>query len=93
MERQGHEKQSKHREAVGTSGLSRAPTAHSKSLVKRLRCSPPRDAIPPTPDEYESLKMRTPEVHTNREVVNYNKMDSTNIVKLCEIPCYNSSKE
>jgi hypothetical protein len=37
--------------------------------------------------------MRAPEVQTNWEVVNYNKIDSSNIMKLHEIPCYNSSKE
>jgi hypothetical protein len=29
----------------------------------------------------------------NREVVNYNKIDSIKIVKQCDILCYSSSKE
>jgi hypothetical protein len=37
--------------------------------------------------------MRALEVHTNWEVVNYNKVDPKNIVTLHEIPCYNKSKE
>jgi hypothetical protein len=37
--------------------------------------------------------MRTPVAHTNREVVNYNKVDTRNIVTLCQKAYYNSSKE
>jgi hypothetical protein len=37
--------------------------------------------------------MRSLAVHGNREVVNYNKVDSTKIVEQRMIPCYNNSKE
>jgi hypothetical protein len=37
--------------------------------------------------------MRTPIAHTNREVINYKKVDPRNIVTLCQKACYNSSKE
>jgi hypothetical protein len=36
---------------------------------------------------------KAPGNSSNREVVNYNKEDSRNIVTLCEKACYNSSKE
>jgi hypothetical protein len=54
---------------------------------------PPRDATPPTSEEYDDLKMRVPEIHTNHVIINYNKIDPKSIMTLCEIPCYNKSKE
>jgi hypothetical protein len=101
MERQQHERRSKHHEAVGASGSSWAPASHSKSLAKGPRHTPrddpppppPRDATPPTSEEYDDLKMRVPEIHTNHVIINYNKIDPKSIMTLCEIPCYNKSKE
>jgi hypothetical protein len=104
MTREGHERRSKHREVAGAFSSSRAPAAQLKNFAKRARHSslhedsspedsPPRGATPTTPDELECLKMRFMEVHTNREVVNYNKVDPRDIVTLREIPCYNKSKE
>jgi hypothetical protein len=104
MTREGHERCSKHREVVGASSSSQAPVAQPKKLVKRAQpsslCedpspkdSPPHGATPSSPDEFECLKMRSLEVHTNREVVNYNKVDPWNIVSLCENACYNKSRE
>jgi hypothetical protein len=104
MERQQYERRTKHHEAAGASGSSRAATSHSKKLAKRPRPSslheasspedsPPRATTPSTPNEYEALRMRAPEVHTNLEVVNYNKVDPKNIVSLREISCYNKSTE
>jgi hypothetical protein len=55
--------------------------------------NPPRGTTPPTPDEYECLKIRPPVPHTNREVVSYNRVDPRNIITLREQACYNSSKE
>jgi hypothetical protein len=37
--------------------------------------------------------MRSPKVHTNSEVMNYNKVDPRNIVTLRATLCYNKSKE
>jgi hypothetical protein len=37
--------------------------------------------------------MRAPVVHTNQEVVNYNKIELTNIVEQRQISCYNKSME
>jgi hypothetical protein len=54
---------------------------------------PHRAATPPTPNEYDALKMRAPVVHTNQEVVNYNKIELTNIVEQRQISCYNKSME
>jgi hypothetical protein len=54
---------------------------------------PPRDATPPTSEEYDDLKMRVPKIHTNHVIINYNKIDPKSIMTLCEIPCYNKSKE
>jgi hypothetical protein len=100
MERQQHERQSKHHEVAGAFGSRWATAAPSKSLAKRPRHtpqddspSPPRDARPPTSDEYEALKMRSPKVHTNCEIINYNKINPNNIVTLREISCYNNFKE
>jgi hypothetical protein len=40
-----------------------------------LMDSPPRGGTPESSDEVECLKLRPPVVFTNREVVNYNKVD------------------
>jgi hypothetical protein len=104
MTREGHERRSKHCEAAGASSLSWAPDAQPKQLAKRSwpnslhedSCPedyPPHGATPSSPDGFECLKMRSPIVHTNREVVNYNKVDPSNIVMLRENACYNKSKE
>jgi hypothetical protein len=37
--------------------------------------------------------MHSPEIHTNREIVNYSKEDPMNVMHLRNKPCYNSSKE
>jgi hypothetical protein len=41
----------------------------------------------------ERLKMYPPVIYTNREIVNYSKKDSMNVMHLCNKPCYSSSKE
>jgi hypothetical protein len=103
MTRQGHERRTKHRQDVGGS-LSRSPSAMPKQVAKRRRPSslreesspkdfPPRGGTPESPDEVEYLKLRPPVVYTNREVVNYNKVDPRNLVTLRDRPCYNSAKE
>jgi hypothetical protein len=85
MTREGHERRSKHREVAGASGSSRGPVAQPKKLAKRAQPSslhedsspedsPPHGPTPSSPNEFECLKMRSPKVHTNREVVNYNKV-------------------
>jgi hypothetical protein len=95
----GDEHRLKHCQDVGasSSGLSAKP----KKLAKRPRpisyqeesspeASPPRDG---TPDETECLKMYPPEIHTNREIMNYSKEDPMSVMYLRNKPCYNSSKE
>jgi hypothetical protein len=90
---EAHERCTKHREAASASDSSQAPSAQPKQLAKRRRPSslhedsspedsPPRGATPSTPPEFECLKMRPPEVFTNQEVVNYNKVDPRKIVTL-----------
>jgi hypothetical protein len=37
--------------------------------------------------------MHSPEIHTNREIVNYSKEDPMNVMHHRNKPCYNSSKE
>jgi hypothetical protein len=95
----GDKRRSKHRQDVSasSSGLSTKP----KKLAKRPRpssyqaesspeVSPPRGG---TPDETECLRMHSPEIHTNREIVNYSKEDHMNVMHLRNKPCYSSSKE
>jgi hypothetical protein len=41
----------------------------------------------------ECLKMYPPEIHTNQEIMNYNKEDPMNVMHLRNKLCYNSSKE
>jgi hypothetical protein len=81
----------KRSEVASASGLSQAPTSHSKQLAKRPRPSlredsspnnsPPRQQTPPTPDDNKALEMRAPVVPGNREAFNYKKVDSGEIVK------------
>jgi hypothetical protein len=104
MVREGHERSSKHREAGGASSSSWALIAQPKKLSNRAwssslhedsspEDSPPHGATPSSPNELECLKMRSLKVHTNQEVVNYNKVDPRDIVTLREISCYNKCKE
>jgi hypothetical protein len=92
----GDERRLKHCQDVGvsSSGLSTKP----KKLAKRLRpnsyqeesspeVSPPHDG---TPDEIGCPRMHSPEIHTNRDIMNYSKEDPINVMHK---PCYNSSKE
>jgi hypothetical protein len=103
MAHEGHERRTKHRQDVGGSS-SCAPIAMPKQLTKRWRLSslreesspedyPPRGGTPESPNEVECLRMRPPVVYTDREVVNYNKVDPRNLVTLRERPCYNLAKE
>jgi hypothetical protein len=77
------------------------PLPSPKKLAKRPRpssyqeesfpdVSPPRGG---TPDETECLKMHSPEIHTSREIVNYNNEDPLNVVHLRSKACYNLVKE
>jgi hypothetical protein len=69
------------------------PRDHGPAATRR---SPPHEVSPPhggTPDETECLGMHSPEIHTNREIVNYNKEDPMNVMHLRNKPCYSSSKE
>jgi hypothetical protein len=91
MTREGHERRPKHCKASSASRSSWAPVAYPKKLAKRkwsisLRenstpeDSPPRGATPDSPEEFECLKIRALIAHTNREEVNYNKVDPRNAV-------------
>jgi hypothetical protein len=94
----GDERRSKHHQDVGVS--SSGPSSKLKKLAKRPRpnsyqesspeVSPPRGG---TPDETECLRIYSLEIHTDREIVNYNKEDPMNVIHLCNKPWYNSSKE
>jgi hypothetical protein len=77
------------------------PSTKPKKLAKRSRSSsyqeesspevsPPRGG---TPDETECLRMHSPEIHINREIMNYSKQDPMNMMHLRNKPCYSSSKE
>jgi hypothetical protein len=95
----GDERRSKHRQDVGASstGLSTKP----KKLAKRSRPSRYQEESSPevsppcggTPDETECLEMHSSEIHTNWEIVNYNKEDPINVIYLHNKPCYSSSKQ
>jgi hypothetical protein len=103
MAREGQERCTKHHQDVsGTS--SRAPAARNKQLTKRRRPSsyqeetspkdsPPRGRTPKSPDELKCLKIRTPTVLINQEVVNYSKEDPMNLITHKNRTCYNSPKE
>jgi hypothetical protein len=95
----GDERRSKHHQDVGAS--SSDPSAKPKKLAKKPwpssyqkesspEVSPPHGG---TPDEMECLKMHSPEIHTTREIVNYSKEDSLNVVHLRSKACYNLVKE
>jgi hypothetical protein len=95
----GDEHRLKHHQNVGAS--SSGPSAKPKKLVKRPRPSSYQEESSPevsparggTPDETKCLQMHSPEIHTNREIVNYSKEDPMNVMHLRNKPCYNSSKE
>jgi hypothetical protein len=103
MAGEGRERRTKHRQDTGGSS-SQAPAARSKLLAKRRRpsslreefspeYSPPRGDAPESPDEVECLTMSSPEIHTNRDIVNYSKEDPMNLVKLRNQPCYKSTRK
>jgi hypothetical protein len=100
MAHEDQERCTKHHQDVSGSS-SHAPVAKSKKLAKRPRPSSYQEesfpeASPPhggTPDETECLKMYSPEVHTNQEIVNYSKEDLLNVMHLCNKPCYSLLKE
>jgi hypothetical protein len=104
MTGEGQERRSKHRQEAGGSSSSRAPTAHPKKLAKRARLrsiqeeSSPEDSpscggTPESPTELECLKIHTPVIHTNQEVVNYCKEDPMNLITIRNKPCYSLPKE
>jgi hypothetical protein len=89
---EGQERHTKHHQDVGGAS-SCASAARNKQLIKRRRPSsyqeesspedsPPRCGTPESPDELECLKIRSPAVLTNREVVNYSKEDPMNLITL-----------
>jgi hypothetical protein len=86
---------------ISLPSLRSLPREHSPAAIRNrqpssyqeessLEVSPPRGG---TPDEMECLRMHSQEIHTNWEVMNYNKEDPMNVMHLCNKPCYNSSKE
>jgi hypothetical protein len=100
MARDDQERCAKYRQDVSGSSR-RAPTAKSKKLAKGPRpisyqeesspeASPPRGG---TPDETECLMMYSQEVHTNWEVMKYNKEDPMNVMHLRNKPGYSLPKE
>jgi hypothetical protein len=95
----GDERRSKHRQDIGAS--SSGPSTKPKKLAKWPRqnsyqeesspkASPPRGG---TPDEIGCLKMYSPEVHINREIMNYSKEDPMNLTTIRNKPCYSLPKE
>jgi hypothetical protein len=104
MAGKGHERRSKNHQEAGGSSSSWAPTARPKKLAKRARPislreesspldSPPHGGTPESPDELQCLKIHSPIVHTNREVLNYSKEDPMNLITIRNKPCYNLPKE
>jgi hypothetical protein len=95
----GDEHHSKHHQDVDAS--SSDPSAKPKKLAKRTWPSSYQDEssleVPPscggTPNEMECLKMYSLKIHTNWEIMNYNKEDPMNVMHLRNKPCYRSSKE
>jgi hypothetical protein len=85
----GDEHHSKHRQDVGDS--SSGPSAKPKKLAKRSRPNSYQEES--SPDEMECLKMLSLEIHTSRDIVNYNKEDPLNVVHLRNKACYNLVKE
>jgi hypothetical protein len=69
---------------------AKRPRPHSYQEESSPEASPPRGS---TPDETECLKMYPSMIHTNQEIVNYNKEDPMNVMHLRNKPCYSSSKE
>jgi hypothetical protein len=80
-------------QVVPLSSPRNLPRDQDPTIIRR---SPPPKASPPrggTPDETECSKMYPPVIHTNREIVNYNKEYPMNVMHLHNKPCYSSSKE
>jgi NAD-dependent DNA ligase len=100
MAREDKERRTKHRQDVSGSS-SHALIAKTMKLAKRPRPSSYQEksfpeASPPhgdTPYEMECLKMYSPEVRTNQEIMNYSKEDPMNVTHLCNKPCYSLFKE
>jgi hypothetical protein len=97
-----HEQRSKQCQETRGSSSNWALSTHPKKLAKRVRPSsfhedyspedsPPRGSTPNSLEEFECLKIRASETHTNRDVINYNE-DLRNIVTLCDKPCYSSAR-
>jgi hypothetical protein len=95
----GGERHSKHRQDIGASSsvlsikpkkLAKRPQPSSYQEESSPKVSPSRGG---TPDETECLRMHSPEIHTNWEIVNYSKEDPMNVMHLRNKPCYSSSKE
>jgi hypothetical protein len=55
--------------------------------------SPPHGGTPESPDKLECLKIRSPIIHTNQEVMNYSKEDPMNLVIIHNKPFYSLPKE
>jgi hypothetical protein len=95
----GDERRSKHHQDV--SAASSGPSTKPNKLVKRPRPSSYQEESSPevsparggTPDETKCLQMHSPEIHTNREIVNYSNEDPMNVMHLRNKAYYNSSKE
>jgi hypothetical protein len=88
------ERRSKHHQDVGA--FSNSPSVKPKEFAKSYQEESSPEASPPrgnTPDETECLKMYPPVIHTNREIMNYNKENPMNVMHLRSKPCYSSSKE
>jgi hypothetical protein len=96
MASEGHERRSKQCQEIGGSSSSRGPSAYPKKLAKRPRPSsleeesspedsPPHGGTLDSPEEFECLKIRAPVCHINRDEVDYNKVDSRNIITLGQV--------
>jgi hypothetical protein len=70
--------------------LAKSPRPSSNQEESSPKVSPPRGG---TPDETECLRMHSPEIHTDREIMNYSMEDLMNVMHLYNKPCYNSSNE
>jgi hypothetical protein len=68
----------------------RPNTLHEESS---LEDSPPHGGTPEPLEEVECLKIRPLVAYTNREVVNYNKVDPRNLITFWDRPCYISAME
>jgi hypothetical protein len=104
MAGKGHERRPKHCQEAGGYWSSQISITNPKKLSKRARPispqeesslegSPTHGCTPMSHDEFECLKIHSPIIHTNREVVNYSKEDPMNLVTIHNKPCYNLPKE